>query len=102
MAPNAITLLGLACVGVNVATLFYFDPTLSCGSKPLHVSRGGSWDPLFAPSQPPVLSIGWLKWLGWGSAEHSSVCAPQSLFYSFAIGLFVYQSLDAIDGLVLF
>lgn len=32
------------------------------------------------------------------SKEVVEPCAPRWLFFTFAIGLFVYQSLDAIDG----
>ncbi|KAI8334618.1 hypothetical protein BC941DRAFT_431691 [Chlamydoabsidia padenii] len=54
VAPNAITLLGLSMVGINVATLFYYAPDLGP--------------------------------------------CPNYVYYTFGIGLFAYQSLDAIDG----
>ncbi|KAI8140644.1 CDP-alcohol phosphatidyltransferase-domain-containing protein [Fennellomyces sp. T-0311] len=52
--PNLITLLGLLCIIVNVATLFYYAPDLGP--------------------------------------------CPDWVYYTFGIGLFIYQSLDAIDG----
>ncbi|CAO3647278.1 unnamed protein product [Cunninghamella blakesleeana] len=54
VAPNLITLLGLLCIGINVATLYYYAPDLGP--------------------------------------------CPNWAYYSFGIGLFAYQSLDAIDG----
>jgi ethanolaminephosphotransferase len=103
MAPNAITLLGLSLVFTNFLTLLYYNPTLACGPKPLHVSLGGSWDPLFKPSSlaGKVDVQGWLQWLGLSSKAATEVggeCAPRWLFFTFAVGLFMYQSLDAIDG----
>jgi len=103
MAPNAITLLGLSLVFTNFLTLLYYNPTLACGPKPLHVSLGGSWDPLFKPSSlaGKVDFQGWLQWLGLSSKAATEVggeCAPRWLFFTFAVGLFMYQSLDAIDG----
>jgi ethanolaminephosphotransferase len=105
---------GLGCVGVNFLSLLWYNPTLACGTKPLLVSQGGTWDPLFRPSVPAA--EGWVSWFGFGESlsslhlfstnqireivarEEPPACAPQWLFFTFAIGLFVYQSLDAIDG----
>lgn len=106
MAPNAITLLGLSLVFTNFLTLLYYNPTLACGPKPLHVSLGGTWDPLFKPSSLAGKAdfVGWLHWLGFGAqgkaglVEAGAECAPRWLFFTFAVGLFMYQSLDAIDG----
>ncbi|GAA5865249.1 hypothetical protein JCM3774_004908 [Rhodotorula dairenensis] len=100
MAPNAITLLGLSLVFANFLTLLYFNPTLSTGTKPLHVNKGGSWDPLFPPtsSEPSVMST-FFTWLTGRSASHfADHGAPRWLYFTFAVGLFAYQSLDAIDG----
>lgn len=104
MAPNAITLLGLSLVFGNFLSLLYFNPTLSCGPKPLHVSKGGVWDPLFKPSSlaGQFDFRGWATWLGFSSggteAAPGGECAPRWLYWTFAAGLFMYQSLDAIDG----
>ncbi|SCV67778.1 BQ2448_5389 [Microbotryum intermedium] len=116
MAPNAITLLltllppsceqGLGLVFANFLSLVYFNPTLSCGAKPLHISLGGSWDPLLAPAKLTEQHHfrGWASWLGLGGSVADKVdqfpgnCAPRWLYWTFAAGLFMYQSLDAIDG----
>ncbi|GAA5892588.1 hypothetical protein JCM5296_006169 [Sporobolomyces johnsonii] len=104
MAPNAITLLGLSLIFVNFLTLLYFNPTLSCGPKPLHVSLGGSWDPLFPPSSRSALPsslanlFGWIKGKVATSDGGEGSCGPRWLYWTFAAGLFAYQSLDAIDG----
>lgn len=100
MAPNAITLLGLSLVFGNFLTLLYYNPTLSIGTKPLHVNKGGTWDPLFPPtsSEPSVMST-FFTWLTGRSAAHfADHGAPKWLYFTFAAGLFAYQSLDAIDG----
>ncbi|CAG8552475.1 2232_t:CDS:2 [Paraglomus brasilianum] len=55
IAPNVITLLGLFCIAVNLATLLYFTPDLS---------------------EP----------------------CPSWVYYTFALGLWIYASFDAIDG----
>lgn len=99
MAPNAITLLGLFCVFVNFSTLLYYNPTLACGPKPLHVSKGGPWSPMFTPPVSDVGTFsGWASWFGFATSSEYDQCAPRWLYFTFAVGLFVYQSLDAIDG----
>ncbi|GAA6019480.1 hypothetical protein JCM10207_001403 [Rhodosporidiobolus poonsookiae] len=100
MAPNAITLLGLSLIFLNFLSLLYFNPTLSTGSKPLHVSKGGPWDPLFPPtaSAPSTLSTLFYKLLGRKEVAAAGDAAPRWLYWTFAAGLFAYQSLDAIDG----
>ncbi|KAL8291483.1 hypothetical protein RQP46_002461 [Phenoliferia psychrophenolica] len=101
-APNLITLSGLLCVFLNFCTLLYFNPTLSCGTKPLHISKGGPWDPLFKPlsTSPPSNSTFWnpSTWFSSSASAAMEQCAPRWLYFTFAVGLFVYQSLDAIDG----
>ncbi|GAA5868901.1 hypothetical protein JCM16303_000300 [Sporobolomyces ruberrimus] len=103
MAPNAITLLGLSLIFINFLTLLYYNPTLSCGTKPLHISLGGTWDPLFPPhgTVPSKLTniLGWVRErIGAGAMGSDEVCPPNWMYWSFAVGLFAYQSLDAIDG----
>ncbi|BGP30717.1 hypothetical protein JCM10296v2_002474 [Rhodotorula toruloides] len=100
MAPNAITLLGLSLIFLNFLSLLYYNPTLSTGTKPLHVSKGGTWDPLFPPTSthPSILSS-FFTWLtGRSAADLADQGAPRWLYWTFAVGLFMYQSLDAIDG----
>lgn len=68
---------GLCCVLVNFGMLLYYNPTLACGTKPLHVSYGGPWDPLFAPAS--AVKSGWLSWLpkiGHGKQPRTSYTAP--------------------------
>ncbi|GAA5884481.1 hypothetical protein JCM6882_005268 [Rhodosporidiobolus microsporus] len=100
MAPNAITLLGLSLIFLNFLSLLYYNPTLSTGAKPLHVSKGGAWDPLFPPtgSAPSLLSTLFHKLLGHTDVATAGTDAPRWLYWTFAAGLFAYQSLDAIDG----
>ncbi|BGP14538.1 hypothetical protein JCM10213_001886 [Rhodosporidiobolus nylandii] len=100
MAPNAITLSGLSLIFLNFLTLLYFNPTLSTGSKPLHVSKGGAWDPLFPPtnSAPSLLSTLFHRLVGHTDVAAAGEAAPRWLYWTFAAGLFAYQSLDAIDG----
>lgn len=57
---------GLVCVFFNFASLLYYNPTLACGSKPLHVSKGGLWDPWLAPIDPTTTFEGFKSWLGLG------------------------------------
>ena len=86
---------------INFLTLLYYNPTLSCGTKPLHISLGGTWDPLFPPhTTVPSKLTNAFDWLRerFGAVSQSEVCAPNWVYWSFAIGLFAYQSLDAIDG----
>ncbi|GAA5934069.1 uncharacterized protein JCM15063_000546 [Sporobolomyces koalae] len=102
MAPNAITLLGLSMIFVNFLTLLYYNPTLACGSKPLHISLpGGTWDPLFRPhgTLPSKLTnlFDWARNQVW-SGTVGNDCPPNWIYFTFAAGLFAYQSLDAIDG----
>ncbi|KAM0748023.1 Cholinephosphotransferase [Meredithblackwellia eburnea MCA 4105] len=100
MAPNAITLSGLCCVFINFLTLLYFNPTLSCGVKPTHITKGGPWDPLsrsLSVSHATASSWNPLTWFG-GASVVGEECAPRWLYFTFSVGLFFYQSLDAIDG----
>ena len=60
VAPNAITLSGLALVFANFVTVLVVNPSLRCCQD--------------------------------------GACRPMWMYVSFALGLFWYQSLDAIDG----
>ncbi|KAI6012769.1 hypothetical protein F5J12DRAFT_718080 [Pisolithus orientalis] len=61
IAPNTITLLGLAIVAFNVLTLLIYDPLY-------YTDNDGHGGP------------------------------PQWVYFTWAIGLFMYQSFDAVDG----
>lgn len=67
------------CVFINFATLVYFNPTLSCGSKPLHVSKGGVWDPWFTPIEATTTFAGWSSWFGLGTSSSNldEILTPQ-------------------------
>ncbi|KAG0152362.1 hypothetical protein CROQUDRAFT_649753 [Cronartium quercuum f. sp. fusiforme G11] len=104
MAPNLITLTGLGFVLINFTSLLIFEPTLECAPKPTHVSKGGNWDPLFKPTTKSNYKwksvdsslLNQVKSIFGFASNHS--CPSGLLYLSFAIGLWIYQSLDAIDG----
>ena len=61
MAPNLVTLTGLACVGINVLTLIWYLPGLTCTPKPVLRSLGGTFDPLFPPQNAlHETTVGWV------------------------------------------
>ncbi|CEH18527.1 sn-1,2-diacylglycerol ethanolamine-and cholinephosphotranferases [Ceraceosorus bombacis] len=101
VAPNTITLSGLALVGINFASLLIIDGGMDCGTS-------ASLDPR---RRTENLNASGDKWASvslfehWGFPESmkehtfSQVrCIPPWVFLSWSIGLFLYQSLDAIDG----
>ncbi|KAK0565245.1 hypothetical protein OC861_003857 [Tilletia horrida] len=125
VAPNTITLSGLALVGLNFITLLAHDGALQCGvdahldpasqiSNQLHslVSAGKALPvspilPRFGLPEriQPTSSIpGWsLLSLFFSSSSadasvNGSTCLPHWVYYTWALGLFLYQSLDSIDG----
>jgi len=113
MAPNLVTLTGLACVGINVLTLIWYLPGLTCTPKPVLRSLGGTFDPLFPPQNAlHETTVGWVfdsvvqsakraftgRTDGANEVPALSTCPPLWLYFTWAIGLFAYQSLDAIDG----
>jgi len=53
---------------------------------------------LAGPSPPELTFDRCLGCAAAGSVGSGSECAPKWLWFTFAVGLFVYQSLDAIDG----
>ncbi|KAF8435748.1 choline ethanolaminephosphotransferase [Boletus edulis BED1] len=61
VAPNTITLLGLAIVVLNLITLLIYDPLY-------YTNKDGPYGP------------------------------PQWIYFTWALGLFMYQSFDAVDG----
>ncbi len=109
VAPNTITLSGLLLVFINFATLAYVDPASSARHSssflpPLTRSRSTRRSPrthrcfpcirslptLASPVLPPR-SIS-------PSFDTAGRCLPPWVFYTWALCLFAYQSLDAIDG----
>jgi len=92
VAPNLITLTGLVFVMVNFGSLLIFQPDLACSHKPSFVSKAGL---LLETSEGSLL--GKLKSLI-GLKNFQAKCPSGWLYFSFALGLWIYQSLDAIDG----
>lgn len=101
-APNLITLSGLAFVFVNFLSMIYYEPSLACASKPLHQAVGGSWDPLFdSPAKAVAGKVATTVQSIWHGSTFNiakTYCPPSWVFFSWSAGLFIYQSLDAIDG----
>ncbi|KAA1087498.1 hypothetical protein PGT21_032644 [Puccinia graminis f. sp. tritici] len=92
VAPNLITLTGLVFVMLNFASLLAFQPTMACSHKPSFVSKAGS---LLETSQGSLLD----KFKSFvGLSNFQAKCPSGWLYLSFALGLWIYQSLDAIDG----
>ncbi|KAI7952562.1 hypothetical protein MJO29_008193 [Puccinia striiformis f. sp. tritici] len=92
VAPNLITLTGLVFVMVNFGSLVAFQPELVCSRKPSFVSKAGS---LLETSEGTLLDR--FK-LFVGLSNFQAKCPSGWLYVSFAMGLWIYQSLDAIDG----
>ena len=87
-----ITLSGLSIILLNFATLIYYDPTYLA-------EKGGATGPpnwiyftcvCFSASQLFVILV----------AAVQPKCGLTQLEYRWAIGLFLYQTFDAIDGCV--
>lgn len=102
-APNLITLSGLAFVAANVLTMVYYQPSLACAPKPIHKAIGGPWDPLFdraSISNPAQAAKAVIQSIWHGSTINIEkiACPAAWVYMSWSIGLFIYQSLDAIDG----
>ncbi|EPQ31580.1 uncharacterized protein PFL1_00913 [Pseudozyma flocculosa PF-1] len=107
VAPNTITLSGLALVAINFGTLAYIDPALQCATQlkldstahTLALREAYPHDALpvrnlfsnFAIPQP-------VQKVDFAPSSHSATCLPPWIFYTWAICLFAYQSLDSIDG----
>ncbi|CAD6977284.1 unnamed protein product [Tilletia controversa] len=124
VAPNTITLSGLLLVGLNFITLLAHDGALQCGidskldpaSALLNntdlkqlVSAGLALPVTpFLPRhglpdriQPTAIVPGWNLLSLFSSstgAANGSTCLPHWVYYTWALGLFLYQSLDSIDG----
>ncbi|ETS61097.1 hypothetical protein PaG_05042 [Moesziomyces aphidis] len=110
VAPNTITLSGLLLVFVNFATLAYVDPGLECATQ-LKLDGAAHTRALHAafPSDAKLLPIAPL-FANFGipaaaakvdfapTAHVAGRCLPPWVFYTWALCLFAYQSLDSIDG----
>ncbi|TKY85012.1 hypothetical protein EX895_006092 [Sporisorium graminicola] len=110
VAPNTITLSGLLLVVLNFATLAYVDPGLQCATQlkldpaahtaALHSAFPSDVslmpvNPLFANFAIP----GAAAKIDFAPKAHvAGRCLPPWVFYTWALCLFAYQSLDAIDG----
>lgn len=110
VAPNTITLSGLLLVFVNFANLAYVDPGLECATQlkldptahKLALNSAFPSDASLLPVAPIFTNFGIP-----GSAAKVDFaprtdtvgrCLPPWIFYTWAICLFAYQSLDSIDG----
>lgn len=110
VAPNTITLSGLLLVFVNFATLAYVDPGLECATQ-LKLDGAAHTRALHAafPSDAKLLPVAPL-FANFGipaaaakvdfapTAHAAGRCLPPWVFYTWALCLFAYQSLDSIDG----
>lgn len=110
VAPNTITLSGLLLVLVNFATLAYVDPGLECATqlKLDPTAHALALNSAF-PSDAQLLAVkplfpnfgipGAVAKIDFAPrADSASRCLPAWVFYTWALCLFAYQSLDAIDG----
>ncbi|SNX82428.1 related to EPT1 - sn-1,2-diacylglycerol ethanolamine- and cholinephosphotransferase [Melanopsichium pennsylvanicum] len=110
VAPNTITLSGLVLVFFNFLTLAYVDPGLECATQlkldPIahtHALNNAfpkdasllPVNPLFSNFAIPgaVAKIDFAP-----KPDTVGRCLPPWIFYTWALCLFAYQSLDAIDG----
>lgn len=110
VAPNTITLSGLLLVCINFATLAYVDPGLECATQlkldstahTLALNSAFPSDAKLLPVTPLFKNFGIP-----GAAskvdfaprsDSAGNCLPPWVFYTWALCLFAYQSLDAIDG----
>ncbi|KAN0061425.1 hypothetical protein ACQY0O_006272 [Thecaphora frezii] len=107
VAPNTITLSGLALVAVNFATLAYLDPALQCATqlKLDSTAHRLALQEAFPNDKLPIRSLfpnfgipQSVRRIDLAPTSHASTCLPPWIFYTWAICLFAYQSLDSIDG----
>ncbi|KAL9935023.1 hypothetical protein V8E36_006099 [Tilletia maclaganii] len=121
VAPNTITLSGLILVGFNFLTLLLHDGALQCAvdaqldpalkrdaNLELLAAAGKALPVVtFLPRsglperiQPTSVVPGWslLSLFSGSSSGNGSTCLPPWVYYTWALGLFLYQSLDSIDG----
>ncbi|KAE8209910.1 hypothetical protein CF327_g6157 [Tilletia walkeri] len=128
VAPNTITLSGLLLVGINFITLLLHDGALQCGvdskldptsslfnntdlkqlisaGQALPVTpflpRHGLPERIQSTSIVPgwnLLSLFSSATSGDSAPLNGSTCLPHWVYYTWALCLFLYQSLDSIDG----
>ena len=110
VAPNTITLSGLLLVFINFATLAYTDPGLECATQlkldstahTLALHSAFPSDATLLPVRPLFANFGIpgaaAKIDFAPRADSAGRCLPPWVFYTWALCLFMYQSLDSIDG----
>ncbi|SPO22649.1 related to EPT1 - sn-1,2-diacylglycerol ethanolamine- and cholinephosphotransferase [Ustilago trichophora] len=110
VAPNTITLSGLLLVFINFATLAYVDPGLECATQlkldpaahTLALNSAFPADATLLPVNPLFANFGIpgaaAKIDFAPRADTVGRCLPPWVFYTWALCLFAYQSLDSIDG----
>ncbi|EST06348.1 CDP-alcohol phosphatidyltransferase [Kalmanozyma brasiliensis GHG001] len=110
VAPNTITLSGLLLVFINFATLAYVDPGLECATQlklsstahTLALNKAFPSDASLLPVHPLFSNFGIpgaaAKIDFAPRSDTAGRCLPPWVFYTWALCLFAYQSLDAIDG----
>lgn len=91
IAPNMITLLGLAFVVSNVVSLLWFDPVLEHATAVRRTLLEQRAELPVVPLLPRFGNPG-------GDAGASGAGLPSWLLFVWAVCLFTYQSLDSIDG----
>ena len=109
VAPNTITLSGLLLVFINFATLAYVDPGLQCATQlkldpaahTLALHSAFPADTSLLPVNPLFSNFGIpgaAAKLDFAPKADAAHCLPRWVFFTWALCLFAYQSLDAIDG----
>lgn len=98
IAPNTITLSGLALVCANFATLIILDPGLDCAGAKLQPAYDARGPHDVLPPTPLLPRMGFPASVVSEQEGNSSRCLPAWIFLSWSICLFAYQSLDSIDG----
>ncbi|MBW0541732.1 hypothetical protein O181_081447 [Austropuccinia psidii MF-1] len=94
IAPNLITLTGLLFVLLNFILLLIFQSNLSCHNSIKSLDDSSNFQ-----SNQLIKISNFFKLDSIINLNNShSVCPGSWLYISFTIGLWIYQSLDAIDG----
>ncbi|PWN93401.1 Choline/ethanolaminephosphotransferase [Acaromyces ingoldii] len=98
IAPNTLTVSGLALVFLNFITLVYVDPGLDCAGaklRPGYDARGPS--DILAPVHV-LPRFGYPKDAVAADEGNEGRCLMPWVFLTWSLCLFAYQSLDSIDG----
>lgn len=98
IAPNTITVSGLALVGLNFLTLLAWDPTLNCGAAKLTPGYDARGPNDILPPTPLLDRFGFPSSVIVKQEGSGMACLPAWIFLTWSLGLFAYQSLDSIDG----